>query len=108
MGLGRTTRSLNSTDFAPRLAIADAIISDMGNYRQTGCLDMKYMLMDIGATERGRVSMANFYRPFQDGDRRVVRESPKCLDILVALDASTPRHDQGVIPNYVTSHGNFW
>ena len=90
------------------LAIADAIISDMGNYQQTECLDMKHTLMDIGVTERGRVSMANFYRPFQDGDRWVFRESPKYLDFIGALDASTPCHDQVVIPNYVTSHENFW
>ena len=67
---------------------------------------MKYMSMDIGATERGRVSMANFYRPFHDGDRRIFRESPKYLEFIGALDASTPRHYQVVIPNYVTSHGN--
>ena len=106
MGLGKPTRSLNSTDFAPRLAIADAIISDMGNYQKTECLDMEHTLMDIDVTERGRLSMAYFYRPFQDGDRRVVRESPKYLDIIGALDAGTPRHDQVVFPNYVTSHGN--
>ena len=40
------------------------------------------------------------------GDRGVFRESPKYLDFICALDASTPCHDQVVIPNYVTSHGN--
>ena len=88
------------------VAIADAISSDMGNYQRTECLGMKHTLMDIGVTGRGRAAMANFYRLFQDGDRGVFRESPKYLDFIGALDASTPRHDQVVIPNYVTSPGN--
>ena len=63
--MASTTRSVNSTDFASMLAIADAISSDTGNYQQMECLGMKHTLMDIGVTERGRASMANFYRLFR-------------------------------------------
>mmetsp|Transcript_34184 Transcript_34184/g.72779 ORF Transcript_34184/g.72779 Transcript_34184/m.72779 type:complete len:586 (+) Transcript_34184:175-1932(+) len=97
-----------TADFRRMMTVAEDVDSSMGRFQSSECMAMKHTMMDMSdpSASTGRVPLANFYRPYNEGDRWDFTESARYLEFIGALDVNRRDQKSVMIPNYMSSWGN--
>jgi len=89
--------------YSSMVHLVEQISDGYGLFQDLQCRELKNVMMDLEAQERndGRVLLANFYRPLQEGTHEFFVERPEYLKILGSLDESDPKRPSVIVPNYL-------
>lgn len=86
-------------------AIAGGITKSFGSFWESDCIEMKESLFAMDPRREGRVPLAQFYGTGLDAEWRF-GESESYLRELGALDETSSRGKQVIIPNYIQAASN--